>query len=144
MGAISSSADNIYPVEFDDKFRTESAKFANEVLGYKYATGKASRRGQASPVRNSAIADLPEVALVMEKNPYVYCVESPDGILPASKTASGIYRYSDSGVCAGVAHEGKGYRSVSLGFPIEALEDYQMIEDLMVNTLKYFTFAENK
>lgn len=136
--------DNIYPVEFDDEFRTESAKFANEVLGYKYATGKASRRGQASPVRNSAIADLPEVSLVMEKNPYVYCVESPDGILPASKTASGIYRYSDSGVCAGVAHEGKGYRSVSLGFPIEALEDYQMIEDLMVNTLKYFTFAENK
>ena len=136
--------DNIYPVEFDDSFRRESAKFANEVLGYKYATGKASRRGKASPVRNSVIENLPSVTLVMEKNPDVYCVESPDGILPASKSANGIYRYSDSGVCAGVAYEGKGYRSVSLGFPIEALEEYQMIEDLMVNTLKYFTFAENK
>ena len=80
----------------------------------------------------------------MEKNPNIYSVESPDGILPASKSAYGIYRYSDSGVCAGVAYDGKGYKSVSLGFPIEALEDYQMIEDLMVNTLKYFTFAENK
>lgn len=136
--------DNIYPVEFEDLFRTESAKFANEVLGYKYATGKASRRGKAQPVRNSVIENLPSVSLVMEKNPDVYCVESPDGILPASKSASSIYRYSDSGVCAGVAYDGKGYKSVSLGFPIEALEDYQMIEDLMVNTLKYFTFAENK
>ena len=130
-------------MEFDDSFRTESAKFANEILGYKFATGKASQRGIANPVRNSVIADLPSVTLVMEKNPYVYCVESPDGIMPASKSSNGIYRYSDSGVCAGVAYEGKGYRSVSLSFPIEALEDYQMIEDLMVNTLKYFTFAEN-
>ena len=136
--------DYIYPVTIDETFRTESAKFANEVLGYKYSTGKASRRGQANPVRNSVIEGLPSVTLVMEKNPDVYCVESPDGILPASKSANVIYRYSDSGVCAGVAYEGKGYRSVSLGFPIEALEEYQMIEDLMVNTLKYFTFVENK
>jgi hypothetical protein len=136
--------DNIYPVEFDDTFRAESVKFATEILGYEYATGQASRRGKASPVRNAVIGNLPDISLVMEKNPYVYCVESPDGIQPASKTSSGIYRYSDSGVCAGVAYEGKGYKSVSLGFPIEALEDYQMIEDIMVNTLKYFTFAENK
>ena len=136
--------DKIYPVEFDESFRNESAEFAKEVLGYKYATGKASRRGQAQPVRNSVIADLPAVTLVMEKNPQIYCVESPDGILPASKSASSIYRYADSGICAGVAYEGKGYKSVSLGFPVEALENYQMIEDLMVNTLKYFTFVENK
>ena len=95
-------------------------------------------------MRNSVIADLPAVTLVMEKNPQIYCVESPDGILPASKSASSIYRYADSGICAGVAYEGKGYKSVSLGFPVEALENYQMIEDLMVNTLKYFTFVENK
>jgi hypothetical protein len=136
--------DNIYPVSFDPTFLDKSSKFAKEVLGYKYATGKASSRGKAQPVRNSVIEGLPSVNLVMEKNPDTYCVESPDGILPASKSAYSIYRYSDSGVCAGVAYEGKGYRSVSLGFPIEALEDYQMIEDLMVNTLKYFTFAENK
>ena len=136
--------DNIYPVEVDDSLKTESVKFATEILGYKYATGKASRRGQASPVRNSVIAELPSVSLIMKKNPDVYCVESPDGILPASKTASCIYRYSDSGISAGVAYEGNGYKSVCLGFPIEALEEYQMIEDLVVNTLKYFTFAENK
>jgi hypothetical protein len=136
--------DNIYPVSFDPTFLDKSSKFAKEVLGYKYATGKASSRGKAQPVRNSVIEGLPSVNLVMEKNPDTYCVESPDGILPASKSAYSIYRYSDSGVCAGVAYEGKGYRSVSLGFPIEALEDYQMIEDIMVNTLKYFTFAENK
>ena len=136
--------DCIYPVSFDQTFRDESARFAKEVLGYKYATGQASRRGKAQPVRGSVIDSLPSVALVMEKNPDVYCVESPDGILPASKTAYGIYRYSDSGVCAGVAYEGKGYKSVSFGFPIEALEDYHMIEDVMVNTLKYFTFAVNK
>ena len=136
--------DNIYPVSFDKSFRDESSRFAKEILGYKYATGKASSRGRALPVRNSVIEDLPSVEIVMEKNPNIYSVESPDGILPASKSAYGIYRYSDSGVCAGVAYEGKGYKCVSLGFPIEALEDYQMIENLMVNTLKYFTFAENK
>ena len=97
-----------------------------------------------SPVRNSIAEELPTLRIVMDKNSEIYCVESPDGIAPANESACGIYRYADSGICAGVAHEGKGYRSISLGFPIEALEDYQMIQNLMENTLKYFTFAENK
>ena len=134
--------DRIYPVQVDSTFRSESIAFAKDILGYKYAAGKASSRGSVNPSRNPAIQNLPSVRIVMEKNPDIYCVESPDGIAPASKSASGIYRYADSGISAGVAFEGKGYRCVSLGFPIETLECSDSVQNLMDCILKYFTFAQ--
>ena len=134
--------DRIYPVQVDSTFRSESIAFAKDILGYKYAAGKASGRGSVNPSRNPAIQNLPSVRIVMEKNPDIYCVESPDGIAPASKSASGIYRYADSGISAGVAFEGKGYRCVSLGFPIETLECSDSVQNLMDCILKYFTFAQ--
>ena len=136
--------DHIYPVQTDSTFREESAKFANQVLGYKFVTGRASRRGTIRPISNPSVNDLDALSLTMEKNPDRYCVESPDGIAPASKSAFEIYRYADSGTCAGVAYEGKGYRCVSLGFPVEALEEYQMTEDLIKDILNYFNPAETR
>ena len=70
-------------------------------------------------------------------NPHKYCVESPDGISPAYKSGNIIYRYSDSEISAGVAHEGNGYKSVCYGFPIEALDCEASINKLISNTLEY-------
>ena len=72
-------------------------------------------------------------------NPVSYCVESPDGIAPASAKGKSIYRYTDSGISAGVAYDTGIYRCVSLGFPIETLADNTQINELIDNTLKYFT-----
>jgi hypothetical protein len=134
--------DRVYPVSIDSTFRAESAAFAGEVLGYKFVTGQASRRGIIRPAPASRLGEIPVLKITKEMNPRIYCVESPDGISPAGKSGQTIYRYADSGISAGVAFEGNGYRCVSLGFPIEVLEEDQMIEDLMTNILKYFNFAD--
>jgi len=126
--------DHIYPVQTDSTFRAESRRFATEVLGYRHVTRKASKKGKIRPVADS----MPGCRLVMEKNPSVYCIESPDGIEPASKSAYCLYRYADSDISAGVAFEGDGYRCITLGFPVEALDDAEDIKEIFKTTLKYF------
>ena len=76
--------------------------------------------------------------VVMEMNPDVYCIEYPDGLAPASSNGQTILRYADSNISAGVAYQGQGFRTVSLGFPIEVLKEEDMIARLMENILKYF------
>ena len=128
----------VYPVQIDSTFKAESDRFVKDILGYKYVTGKASRKGIAKPVVNKAVSGLPACEMTMQKNPSIYCIESPDGIAPASKSAYCLYRYADSGISAGVAFEGDGYRCISLGFPIETLKDSDDIENIISTTLKYF------
>jgi hypothetical protein len=76
--------------------------------------------------------------VVMNMNPEVYCIEYPDGIAPASTKGHTILRYPDSNISAGVAYQGEGYRTVSLGFPIEVLSEEDMITGLMENIMNYF------
>jgi hypothetical protein len=116
----------------------ETKAFANEVLGYKHITGKASRKGRIVPAPNKAIRGLGNMQVVMNMNPEVYCIEYPDGIAPASTKGHTILRYPDSNISAGVAYQGEGYRTVSLGFPIEVLSEEDMITGLMENIMNYF------
>ena len=129
--------DSIYPVEIDTDTRKTASTFAKNVLGYKYVTNQASRRAVVKPTVNKVISGMPSLEIVNEMNPYKYCVESPDGIAPVSKAGQVIYRYADSDVSAAVAFEGKGYRCVSFGFPIEALESDKDINQLIIKTLEY-------
>ena len=71
-------------------------------------------------------------------NPDCYSVESPDGIEPASAAGKTLLRYADTGISAGVGHEGEGYRAVSLGFPIEVLNDKEDIDKIIKITLEFF------
>lgn len=130
--------DYIYPIQRDSATRAESVKFASDVLGYKYVTKQASRKGQIRPVAKSAIVGLPEVEIVMEKNPVIYCIESPDGIAPAGKSSYSIYRYADSGISAAVAFEGKNHRTISFGFPLEVINQVETMKDIIKRTLNYF------
>ena len=129
--------DHIYPIEIDEDARSKASAFAKDVLGYKFVTNQASRRGIVKPTVNKVVSGMPSVKIVGEMNPDQYCVESPDGIAPASKAGEVIYRYADSNVSAAVVYEGKGYRCVSFGFPIEALEGENNINELIINTLEY-------
>lgn len=129
--------DSIYPVEIDEDARKEASAFAKNVLGYKFVTNQASRRGVVKPTVNKVISGMPALDIVREMNPYKYCVESPDGIAPSSKSGQVIYRYADSDISAGVAFDGKGYRCVSYGFPIEALSSDEAINQLIYKTLEY-------
>ena len=76
--------------------------------------------------------------LTMSFNEDIYCIESADGISPASESGHVILKYADSGISAGVAYQGDGYRCVSLGFPIETLQCPESIDNLIINILDYF------
>ena len=132
--------DQIYPYEVDKDHRTASKKFAQDILGYKWAANAGSRIGKVRYIRNKTLKALPGAGLEISNdiNPRKYSIESPDGILPASKSSCSIMRYSDSGISAGICHEGKNHKTICLGFPIEALESDKDIDDIVNITLEFF------
>ncbi len=133
--------DSIYPVEIDKEKREESKKFVSDVLGYKWVRNRAGRSGDVNIVESGRMGtdDGGCFGFHNEINPVSYCVESPDGISPASsKTGSTFIRYSDTKMSAGVCFEGNGYRTISLGFPIEILKDENEIDNIIGITLDFF------
>ncbi len=133
--------DGIYPVRTDKTFKTGSKKFAREVLGYKWVRNQAGRSGDAVYVKNPQIGTgkKGKVSYHNEINEECYCVESPDGIAPASDKGSTFLKYEDTGISAGVCHEGKGYRTVCLGFPVETLKEEDDINKIISITLDFFS-----
>ena len=129
--------DGIYPVKFSNDFRESSRKFATEVLGYGWAAANGSRTGVAKFVTNDSIVAEGSVRINNTISQEIYRVESPDGI-SASAGSTVMMRYADSGIPAGICHEGEGYRTVCLGFPIEALKSEQDIEKIIAVTLEFF------
>ena len=130
--------DCIYPIQADSTECARTAEFAAEILGFKFTTNHASRKGEVVPVANGLKLKQVPVQIVTQPDPDVYCVESPDGITPASSSGHTIYRYADSGVSAGVAYEHNGRKSIALGFPIEALSGEDMIRSIIETSLEYF------
>ncbi len=133
--------DQIYPYE-KDKEKTDTArKFAQNVLGFRWAANSASHKGIVRYQRNDAISDLPSGTLEIcnEINPEQYCVESPDGIIPGTKSARSFMRYTDTGISAGICNDADRYRTVCLGFPIEALKSEESINDIITLTLEFFS-----
>jgi hypothetical protein len=133
--------DQIYPYEKEKTEVAGAKKFAQNVLGYRWAANSASRKGTVRFLRNDTISGLPEGTLEIcnEINSGQYCVESPDGILPGSKSATSFMRYTDSGISAGICNDGKGYRTVCLGFPIESLTSEKDIDNVINITLEFFS-----
>ena len=132
--------DQIYPYEIDKTVRDAAKKFAQKTLGYRWAANAASRKGKVKFIRNTITGDAPasELKICNEINDRQYCVESPDGILPAVKTGATIMRYADSGISAGVFNEIEGYKTACFGFPIEALETEEDIDNIITLTLEFF------
>lgn len=132
--------DQIYPYEKDKAAASQAKRFAQNVLGFKWAANSASKKGTVRFLNNDSISELPSQTLEIcnEINPVQYCVESPDGILPGSKTATSFMRYTDSGISAGVCNEAKGYRTICLGFPVEALTSEKDINEILRLTLEFF------
>lgn len=130
--------DQVYPAQVDSTFRAESMKFAETVLGYRWKTNYASRKGAVSPVTNPQMNFARTMTFHTIPNEEIYCVETPDGIVPSSKEGCTIMRYPDTGISAGIGFQGKGYRTVCLGFPVEALCKGDDIEHIIRITLDFF------
>lgn len=130
--------DQVYPVESDEDFRKSSIEFAQKVLGYRWQGNIASRNGTAIPYGE----DFNKVGILEtynSQNAVSYCVEAPDGIAPASSDARTVLRYSDTSVPAGIVYQGKGYKTVCLGFPIEILKDNDDIRSVIASSLSFLS-----
>ncbi len=131
--------DRIYPIEQDSLYQAEAQRFAKDVLGYVWLTNYASRKGLVSTIGDAGMELSGDFAFYQQTNDYIYKVETPDGILPASGSGSIFLRYADSGIPAGVCGKGKGYKTVCIGFPLETITDRQAMTDLFIATMKFFT-----
>lgn len=134
--------DQIYPAVHKDPSYTAAAKrFAEDVLGFRWLTNYASRSGMLWVMRSRQIGTDPITARFgfhNTPNEEVYCVETPDGILPSDKDGSTFLRYTDTNISAAVCSEKKGYRTVCFGFPLETLKDEDDIERLMGVSMAFF------
>ncbi len=134
--------DHVYPVQTDKAFRDQSIAFAREVLGYKWVRNHGSRLGTARFVKSTRFDSRKGRAFGFhnEINEECYSVENPDGLTPVSaKTGSTFIRYTDTDISAAVCYEGKGYRAVSIGFPIETLKEEKNIDNIIKTTLEFFS-----
>lgn len=132
--------DQVYPVQTDSLFRVESKKFAQKVLGYKWGANFGSRKGTVRPAPNKVFPTLAsgKISFHTEMNDECYCIEAPDGLVPASRKGAIIMRYDDTNVPAAICHQGETYRTVCFGFPLETLKDEEDIQRLITATLQYF------
>ena len=113
--------------------------FVKEVLGYEWLNGRASLDGTLTTV------DCPEKALAAEGswefvnklNDRQYAVESPDAIRASDSRGFTWMRYAENGLPAGIASDRGGYRTVVLGFPIEAMTYASERTNLLQRILDY-------
>ncbi|MEG0518115.1 MAG: xanthan lyase [Bacteroidales bacterium] len=111
-------------------------KFATDILKYKWMTHYASTDGGVKSVSNP-YGFIGRFGFHTRLNDKVYAVESADALVPASKDAFTIFRYTDNNISAGVAYKG-AYKTVSLGFPIETLKTQAEIDRLMAEIIRFF------
>ena len=130
--------DGIYPVHKDSVYTASTKEFVEKTLGYRWMTNYASRNATVKAKDNGAITiGTPEIQFHKDRNPFIYCVETPDGIVPASDKAQSFLRYSDTEISAGTCFEGEGYRTVCIGFPIEVIKEEACLETLIKDIMKY-------
>ena len=140
---LSDSNDFIYdfgPDEATIKKETDAEKkFISDVLKCQWLTNKGGNSGTVRSVQSPyRFSPGHNYTFFTKPNQVRYCVESPDGLLPANAAgAFTVMRYSDSGIGAAVAYKGTAYRSLTLGFPIEALATQAEINALIKDAVGF-------
>lgn len=129
--------DGIYPIRIDSTYRVTTKAFVEKTLGYKWMTNFASRHATVAAKSNGLLKlNADQISFHKDRNPLIYNVETPDGIVPASDRAQSFMRYTDTNISAGTCYEGNGYRTVCIGFPIEVIKDRgqmgTLIDDIMI------------
>lgn len=133
--------DTVYPVSKDSCLMASSVEFAEMVLGFRWITDYASRNGKLRSVKDSGFTFTPQALSYGScTGNGAYTVETPDGIAPCSSDGKTIFRYTDTGISAGIGFiSPKGYRTVCLGFPIETIDRIEERNEIIRSTLKFFS-----
>lgn len=133
--------DQIYPAQVDSVYRVETQKFVTETLGYKWLTGFASKAASTYVYANplftpSSLKD--GVAYHGERNDLLYNAENVDALSPASDKSSTFLRYYDTETSAAVCYKAKGYKVISVGFPLELITNESVLDAFMSDTMNFF------
>ena len=131
---------SIYKYAKDAEATKTAIKFAEDVLGYRWASSHASWTGEMyfTNCKQMSTEKGGSVTFYNSVNEDFYSVESPDGLAPRGNSKV-FMRYSDSDIPAGICKEGEGYKTVCIGFPIEAVKNHEDIENIISLTLEYFS-----
>ncbi len=119
------------------KVDPSGAEFAKNVLKIKWMTHSASKDGKVAAV-NNCLGFKGSYEFYSELNDKKYVCEAPDAFTPACENAYTIFRYPQSSISAGVAYDGKDYKVVTLGFPIETLKSQCQIDNLIGEVVDFF------
>ncbi|MCR5464355.1 MAG: xanthan lyase [Bacteroidales bacterium] len=133
--------DKIFPGQAVPANAEQTKVFVEDVLGYRWAGNFASRIGTIRPQRNSVLplkGKLVTMEFWMERNPFIYNVETPDALAPANEKSVAFLRYGDTGANAGIIFDAGKYKAVSLGFPIEVMKSQGDIDILLATILSSF------
>ena len=131
----------IFPTGTDSLARSQTAEFVKNTFGYKLIRAHASRT--ASVKRVPVNGKLPQASSTISysnyPNPYLYSVESSDGLHPVNGAAT-FLRYADTNISAGILYQGDGYRSVAIGFPLETIWDEKNLSSIIDTALNYILY----
>ena len=113
--------------------------FVKDVLGFEGLHGRASLDGTVTAV------DSPDIRLsstgawsfASRLNDKTYAVESPDAIRASDDRGFTWMRYGENGLPAAIASDRGGYRTVVMGFPLEAVNTVQERTSLMTRIMEY-------
>jgi hypothetical protein len=117
----------------------EGKTFVKNVLGFEGLHGRASLDGTVTAV------DSPDIRLsspgvwsfVSKLNDLQYAVESPDAIRASDDHGFTWLRYGENGLPAAIASDRGGYRTVVMGFPLEAMTTSRDRTSLMSRIMEY-------
>jgi len=134
--------DKIYPLQKDSLFNESSKVFVQNVLGYKWMTNHATRKGELWPMTNKAISMGSKVGRVgfnMGNEGEIYSIETPDGIVPVGTDSHTILRYVDTNISAATCFNAGNYKTVCAGFPLEIIKRQKDLDNIMSCIISYFT-----
>ena len=119
--------DTVYDFTPDSLAVANGKTFAQDVLGYRWASSHATNLG--------LVAGMPFYDRV---NPDCYAVPHTDGINPAHRGAAVWLRYDRTGIPAAVRFDAGTYKAVSFGVPLECLKLREDRDKFFREVLEYF------
>ena len=123
--------------DFIENKDTLAKNFAAGILHYKWRTNFASKKGNIYSTDFANNYFKSNFYFNTSLNDKIYKVEAPDGIEPAGENSVTAFRYSDTGISAGIIYKGK-YKIVSLGFPFETISGENKRTKLMSQIINFF------
>lgn len=134
---------SVYDIAVDSTYRAEASAFATKVLRCEWLTNYANSKGI---FYGTSLLKGIEGRYSSTPNDSIYCVESPDGIIPA-KGGEVIMRYKGNNVPAATIYTGRKKATdasvavssaAAFGFPLETVLDREMLSEIFRKVLAAF------